>query len=62
MYLETPDGGHTGLLSAFYSPDVYGWLFDHLLPVPEPTSLLIAVYLPVTFALKRNRSLARRAA
>jgi hypothetical protein len=44
MYLETPDGCHTGLLRAFYSPDVYGWLFDHSLAVPNRTSLLLAVY------------------
>jgi predicted esterase len=55
MYLETPDGGHTGLLGAFYSPDVYSWLFDHSLAVPEPTNLLLVVYCMSILAFGRRR-------
>jgi hypothetical protein len=43
MYFETPDGGHTGLLGAFYSPDVYDWMFAHSFAVPEPASLILLV-------------------
>jgi hypothetical protein len=54
MYLETPDGGHTGLLGAFYSPDVYSWLFDHSLS-PEPTGLFYLLYcLPLLARVRRR--------
>jgi predicted esterase len=42
MYLETPDGGHTGLLGLFYDPVVYDWMFDHALNVPEPNALALS--------------------
>jgi predicted peptidase len=44
MYFEQPTGGHTGLLGVFYSPDVYGWLFDHSLIAPEPNSSFLALF------------------
>ena len=53
MYLESPDGGHTGLLGLFYAPPIYDWMFDHALNVPEPsTSILTGV--PIAFALTRR--------
>ena len=55
MYLEAPDGGHTGLLGAFYSPDVYSWLFDHSRITPEPTGLLYLLYcLPFVARIRRQ--------
>lgn len=36
MYLESPDGGHTGLFSVFFAPPVYDWMFSHGAAVPEP--------------------------
>jgi len=55
MYFESPDGDHTGLLGAFYSPEVYGWLFDHSLAVPEPASLVLAIgFLPICMARRRR--------
>jgi predicted peptidase len=56
VYLETPDGGHTGLLGAFYSPDVYSWLFDHSLAVPEPTNLVLVAHCLMVLILARPRS------
>jgi hypothetical protein len=55
MYVETHNGGHTGLLGAFYSPDVYSWLFDHSLAVPEPTGLLLVVMCVPLLVLRRRR-------
>jgi predicted peptidase len=54
MYFEPRDGGHTGLFGVFYSPEVYGWLFDHSL-VPEPTSLLLTVAGVLFVASRRQR-------
>jgi predicted esterase len=55
MYLETPDGGHTGLLGAFYSPDVYSWMFGHTLAVPEPASAaLLLCCLPMGLLCRRR--------
>jgi hypothetical protein len=53
MYLESPDGGHTGLLGLFYQPPIYDWMFDHALNVPEPSAL--AIFSGATIALGRRR-------
>jgi predicted esterase len=42
IYFELPDGGHTGVLGAYYSPWVYDWMFSHSLVVPEPAALYLA--------------------
>ena len=55
MYLETPDGGHTGLLGIFYAPPVYEFLFDHALNVPEPSSLILATWSLSALAAVRRR-------
>ena len=38
IYFEPSVGGHSGIVGAFYSPEVYDWMFAHTLPVPEPAS------------------------
>jgi predicted esterase len=43
IYFESPDGGHTGPLGAFFVPQVYDWMFAHSLAVPEPGTLLLAL-------------------
>jgi predicted peptidase len=40
LYIETAGGGHTGLLGAFNSDEVFDWLFAHP-AVPEPSSLVL---------------------
>jgi predicted esterase len=36
LYVESPGGGHTGLLGVLYEPIVYEWMFSHSRAVPEP--------------------------
>jgi predicted peptidase len=42
MYFESPNGGHTGLLSVYYAPPIYDWMFSHGAPVPEPATLVLS--------------------
>jgi len=37
LYYERATGGHTGVLAAYNSPEVYDWMFSHS-TVPEPAS------------------------
>jgi hypothetical protein len=55
LYLESPDGGHTGLLGLFYDPLVYDWMFDHALRVPEPNALAIISGATIAFSHRRRR-------
>jgi hypothetical protein len=54
MYLETPDGGHTGLLGLFYDPVLYQWMFDHALSVPEPGTLSLSGVLALFLLTSRR--------
>jgi predicted esterase len=62
MYFEPPDGGHTGLLGAYWSPLVYDWLFSHSLAVPEPSGAALAggvCCLLLKASRRRSRAVAR---
>jgi predicted esterase len=56
MYLESPDGGHTGLLGLYYSPTIYDWMFDHALNVPEPGTMTILLGLAFAASAARRRA------
>jgi hypothetical protein len=43
IYFESPDGGHTGPLGAYFVPQVYDWMFAHSQAVPEPSTSLVAL-------------------
>jgi hypothetical protein len=43
IYFESPDGGHTGPLGAFFVPQVYDWMFAHSLAVPEPSTPFVTL-------------------
>jgi predicted peptidase len=51
LYFDTYNGGHTGLLSVFYSPAVYEWLYSH--SIPEPNTLVLACALVALAATRR---------
>jgi predicted esterase len=36
IYADAWTGGHTGLLSLFYAPPLYDWIYSHSLAAPEP--------------------------
>src|SRR5262249_28353697 len=38
LYYELTTGGHAIWAGVYGAPPVYGWLFSHVLPVPEPSS------------------------
>jgi predicted peptidase len=41
LYYELSAGGHVIWPNVYSAPPVYGWLFSHALPVPEPGTLTI---------------------
>ena len=58
LYYELSVGGHAIWSGVYGAPPVYGWLFGHALPVPEPTSLCM-VLIGVAVSLGRVRSRCR---
>jgi poly(3-hydroxybutyrate) depolymerase len=57
MYYDSTDGGHSGALGVFTSPDVYTWLYGHTTApaVPEPTMVTAFVALLFTAGLRYRR-------
>jgi predicted esterase len=55
IYVDAFTGGHTGLLSLFYAPAVYDWVFDHSLGVPEPSAMSLIAMFAAKVAVTRSR-------
>lgn len=58
LYYEPPLGGHTGMLGALETPQLYEWLFAHTLAVPEPSGSMLLICCLVAAVLNwRNHRL-----
>jgi predicted peptidase len=58
LYYERATGGHTGMLGAMSSPEVYEWMFSHTTAVPEPNTtigVMTAMLLSVSTRRARRR-------
>ena len=57
LYIDSPAGGHTGLLGLFYAPVLYEWMFSHSRAVPEPggTAMCFAAGCGCAARLNRKR-------
>lgn len=59
LYYERATGGHTGVLAALSSPEVYDWMFSHTTAVPEP-NLAIALMPAVLLLISNQRNHRRK--
>jgi predicted peptidase len=56
LYYELSAGGHVIWPEVYGAPPVYGWLFSHALPVPEPgVAVAAAPTILFLFSLRRRR-------
>jgi len=55
LYYEPTTGGHAIWPIVYSEPPVYGWLFSHVLPVPEPTTLVLLLIGGIGAAIVSHR-------
>ena len=63
VYFEGATGGHTGMLWALSTPEVYDWMFSHTTAVPEPNTticVMTAMFLSASSQQVRRRLISRR--
>ena len=57
LYYESATGGHTGVLGAYNTAEVYDWMFSHTTAVPEPHSTIVMMTSMLLLASRRRASL-----
>ena len=55
LYYETATGGHTGVLAAYNTPEVYDWMFSHTTAVPESSACALILIGGISAAMTSQR-------
>jgi hypothetical protein len=59
LYFEGATGGHTGMLWALSTPEVYDWMFSHTTAVPEPSACTLVLIGGIATVMTTSRRYAR---